>query len=46
MTLEEAGITPEHIVYMLLQEGKITIQTAIKFHLKELTLKQVLETIT
>lgn len=38
-------ISPEEIIYVLLQRGKITIETAIKFHMKELTLEEIIKLI-
>jgi|GEM_PF-4988683 len=43
--LEEAGITPAHIIYELVMQGKITVETAIKFHTGELTLLEIVKQI-
>ena len=43
--LEEYGVTPEDIVWVLLCQGKITIEQALQFHLKELTLEELVKKI-
>lgn len=43
--LEQYGVTPEDIVWTLLCRGKITMQQALKFHMKEVTLEELVKEI-
>lgn len=43
--IDDLKITPEELIYSLATRGKIDIATVIKFHMKEITLEEILKSI-